>query len=107
MPCIQYHLYADGSQTCISFKTDSSVELQMAKSKVELCVKNIYTWMVRNYIMAQSNQDKSELLVFQSKFRDEPILNCINVVDQRIKAVSRARNLRVVFDSFFLLFKNM
>lgn len=57
--------------------------------------------MVHNAL--KLNQDKSELLVFPSKFRDEPELNCINVVDQRIKAVSRARNLGVVFDSFLSL----
>ena len=39
------------------------------------------------------NQDKSELLVFSSKFLAEPELNCINVVDQRIKLVLSARNL--------------
>ena len=46
------------------------------------------------------NQDKSELLVFSSKFLAEPELNCINVVDQRIKFVLSARNLGVVFVSF-------
>ena len=46
------------------------------------------------------NQDKSELLVFSSKFLAEPELNCINVVDQRIKLVLSARNLGVVFVSF-------
>ena len=42
----------------MSFKTDSSVQLQMAKSKVELCVKDIYTWMVHNDF--KLNQDNSE-----------------------------------------------
>ena len=42
------------------------------------------------------NRDKSELLVFTSKFRAEPELNCINVIDPYIKPVSSARNLGVV-----------
>ena len=54
--------------------------------------------MVHNAL--KLNQDKSELLVFSSKFRAEPELNCINVVDQRIKLVSSARNLGVVFVSY-------
>ena len=71
----------------------------MNKSKqVELCVKGISTWMVHNAL--NLNQDKSELLVFSSKFLAEPELNCISVVDQRIKLVLSARNLGVVFVSF-------
>lgn len=54
--------------------------------------------MVHNAL--KLNQDNSELLVFSFKFRAEPELNCINVVDQRIKLVSSARNLGVVFVSF-------
>ena len=54
--------------------------------------------MVHNAL--KLNQDKSELLVFSSKFRAEPGLNCINVVDQRIKLVLSARNLGVVFVNF-------
>ena len=42
------------------------------------------------------NRDKSELPVFTSKFRAEPELNCINVIDPYIKLVSSARNLGVV-----------
>ena len=61
-------------------------------------LKTFKLWMVHNAL--KLNQDKSELLVFSSKFRAEPELNCINVVDQRIKLVSSARNFGVVFDSF-------
>ena len=61
-------------------------------------LKTFKLWMVHNAL--KLNQDKSELLVFSSKFRAEPELNCINVVDQRIKLVSSARNFEVVFDSF-------
>ena len=78
-------------------KTDSNVDLQMTKSKqVELYFKDI-GW-VHNAL--NLNQDKSELLVFSSKFHAEPELNCINVVDQRIRLVSSARNLGLVFYSF-------
>ena len=45
-------------QIYVSFKTNLSVELQMAKSKVELCVKDIYTWMVHNDY--KLNHDNSE-----------------------------------------------
>ena len=35
---LQYHLYANNSQLYVSFKTESSDDLYLAKSKVELCV---------------------------------------------------------------------
>ena len=56
---IQYHLCADDSQINISFRTDASLELLMAQSKVELRVTGIYTWMVHNGL--KLNRDKSEL----------------------------------------------
>ena len=52
---LQYHLYANNSQLYVSFKTESSDDLYLAKSKVELCVWDIDTWMLHN-------QNKSELL---------------------------------------------
>ena len=80
---LQFHLYADDSQLYVSFKTDSNQELLTAKSKVELCVRDIDTWMVHNGL--KLNQDKSELLVFSSKFCVRPALDCVEVVDEQIQ----------------------
>lgn len=68
-------------------------------SKVELCVRDIDTWMVHNGL--KLNQDKIELLVFGSKFRVRPALDCVEVVDEQIKPSSSARNLGVKCDTSF------
>ena len=72
----------------VSFKSDLSDELQMAKSKVELCARDIYTWMGHNGL--RLNQEKSDLFVFTYKFLVEPDLNCINDVDECNISVSSA-----------------
>ena len=47
-----------------------------------MCVKEINTWLVHNGL--KLNQDKSELVLFTSKFRDEPILDHVEIIDEKI-----------------------
>ena len=51
---LQYHLYADGSQLYVFFRTESSIDLYLAKSKVELCVRDINTLDVAQWPKTQS-----------------------------------------------------
>ena len=90
------HLY-------VSFKTDSSDNLQIAESKVELCVqvRDIDIWMLQNGL--KLNQEKSEMLVLTLKFRASPELVAISVVDEHVKPESSARNLRELFDTYLSL----
>lgn len=44
----------------------SQDELSTVKSKVELCVKHIDSWMILNGL--KLNQDKTELLLISSRF---------------------------------------
>ena len=98
---LKYHLYADDSQLYISFKTDSHEDLQMVKAKIETCVKEINAWLVHNGL--KLNQDKSELVLFTSKFRDEPILDHVEIIDEKIKPVSTSKTLGVIIDKYFSL----
>ena len=98
---LKYHLYADDSQLYVSFKTDSHEDSQMDKAKIEMCVKEINAWLVHNGL--KLNQDKSELVLFTSTFRDEPILDHVEIIDVKIKLVSTAKTLGVILDKYLSL----
>ena len=73
----------------------------LAKSKVELCVRDIDTWMLHNGL--KLIQDKSELLVFTSKFHVASDLGSVAVVDELITPEPCARNLVVILDTLLSL----
>ena len=50
---------------------------------VELCVKEIGNWMLRNKL--KLNQDKTELLLTSSNYRPRPPLDYIRVGEEVIK----------------------
>ena len=93
---LQYHLYADDTQLYISFKTDCSCDLSLAKRRAECCVNDIDCWMVNNGL--KLNQDKTELVLISSKFRSRPSLEFIQVGDEKIQPKSSVRNLGVIID---------
>ena len=92
----QYHLHADDTQLHISFRTDCSYDLSLAKRRVECCVNDIDCWMVNNGL--KLNPDKTELVLISSKFRCRPSLEFIQVVDEKIQLKPSARNLGVIID---------
>ena len=63
---------------------------------VELCVKDIGDWMLRNKL--KLNQDKTELLVISSKYCSRPLLDYTRVGEEVIKSSKQARNLGIGFD---------
>ena len=38
-------------------------------------------------IVLKLNQDKSKLVIFTSKFRDEPVLDHVEIIEEKIKPV--------------------
>ena len=79
---------------------ESFYDLYLAKSKVELCIRDIDTWMLHNGL--KLNQDKSEPLVFTMKFRVAPELDSA-AVDELITPEPSARNLGVILDTYLSL----
>ena len=77
-----YHLYADDTQLYISFNTDCCADLDEAKLRVERCVEEIDLWMCKNLL--KLNQDKTELVVISSKFRNTRNLEYVRVGDEFI-----------------------
>ena len=74
---LQYHFYADDTQLYITFKTDSADDACLAKSRVEHCVEEIDRWMISNKL--KLNDDKTELIVFSSKFCPRPCLSNVQI----------------------------
>ena len=70
---LQYHFYADDTQLYITFNTDSADDACLAKSRVEHCVEEIDRWMISNKL--KLNVDKTELIVFSSKYCPKPCLS--------------------------------
>ena len=93
---LQYHFYADDTQLYITFKTDSADDACLAKSRVEHCVEEIDRWMISNKL--KLNDDKTELIVFSSKFRPRPGLSNVQIGSQCIEHSNTVRNLGVSFD---------
>ena len=74
---LQYHFYTDDTQLYITFKTDFADDACLAKSRVEHCVEETDRWMISNKL--KLNDDKTELIVFSSKFRPRPCLSNVQI----------------------------
>ena len=81
-------MYADDNQLYFSFKTQ---EVDLAKSKIEECIASICNWMNLNEL--KLNHDKTEIMLFHSKFRAQPLIQSL-----RVLLSSSARSLGVIFD---------
>ena len=93
---LQYHFYADNTQLYITFKTDSADDVCLAKSRVEHCVEEIDRWMILNKL--KLNDDKTELIVFSSKYRPRLCLSKVQIGSECIEQSNTVRNLGVFFN---------
>ena len=97
---LQYHFYADGTQLYITFKTDSADDACLARSRVEHCVEEIDRWMISNKL--KLNDDKTELIVFSSKFRPRPCLSNVQIGSECIEHSNTVGNLGVCLIKLYL-----
>ena len=67
-----------------------------AKSSIELCVNDIKIWMPCHFLKV--NDDKNELPLPQSKYRQMPPLLTVVVGNEMIMPTECARNICVIFD---------
>ena len=93
---LNYHLYADDTQLYLAFDPACNEDLATAKLTVENCVADIRIWMSQNHL--KLNDDKSELLVFHSRFSPRPDILNLTVGDESITPSTSCRNIGVVFD---------
>ena len=93
---LQCHFYADDTQLSITLKIDSADDACLAKSRVEHCVEEIGRWMILNKL--KLNDDKTQLIVFSSKYRPRPYLSNVHIGSECIEQSNTVRNLGVLFD---------
>ena len=90
---LNFHFYVNDSQL-LSFK--GADRLFDSKLQLNACINNICHWMVFNEL--KLNQDKTELLIMNSRYCFYPSLSCLPVGDVDVDPVKASSNLGVVFD---------
>ena len=93
---VSFHQYADDTQIYHTFSTSDASDLEHAKLKLEMCLRDINVWMLHNNL--QLNDDKTKILVFHAKHRPAPYLDCMQVASAELKPSEHARNIGVIFD---------
>ena len=86
---MNFHLYADGTQLYIWFKTCCTNDMELSKTRVEACVRDIDLWMVQNRL--KLNQEKTEVLVFSSRYRPRPNIHDLTIVDEVVNCSSNSK----------------
>ena len=92
---LSHHSYADGTQVYMTMD-HSNNDWRVALGRIELCVSEIREWMNQN--MLKLNDEKSELIVFTSTYKqylynDLSITIGVTIVD----CSSQVRDLGVIF----------
>ena len=80
----------------VFFPSQSQQDLCLVKSKLEAYVKHIDSWMVLNRL--KLNQDKTELLLINSRYRQSLALTHLQGGEKKICPIESVRNLGVHFD---------
>ena len=93
-----YHFYADDSQLYLSFEPKIVTSQSETLIKIEACLADIVIWMNNN--MLKLNAEKTEVIVFTSKYNSNQIKPVsVKVGDSIIPSADNARNLGAIFDS--------
>ncbi len=95
---MEYHLYADDNQLCITFDGADSSSRLAAISQIESCVVEVKEWMLHNIL--KLNGDKTEFLYFLPnylKHTDIPSPS-VTIGSDSISTSSTAKNLGVLLD---------
>ena len=94
---MEYHLYADDTQLYVTFKSNSTDDLETARSRIQTCIRDVDAWMALNNL--KLNTDKTELLVLNARHRPLPPLGSLSVCDDVIEAASEVRNIGALMDT--------
>jgi len=93
---MSYHLYADDTQIYASFQPLVEGQQESCVSSMEVCLRDIETWMIRNKL--KLNNDKSDVLFLRARHRPLPSIGSLMVGNETISPKCSARNIGVIFD---------
>ena len=98
---LSHHSYADDTQWHMTME-HSNNDWRDDLARIELCVSEIREWMNPN--MLKLNDDKTELIVFTSKYKQD-IYNDLNITigDTVVDCSSQVKDLGVIFDRLLSL----
>ena len=93
---LSHHSYADGTQLYITIDHPNN-DWRDGLAHIQLCVSDIKEWMNQN--MLKLNDDKTELIVFASKYKQD-VYNDLNIPigDTVVDCSSQVKDLGVIFD---------
>ena len=72
---VNFHCYADDTNLYLSIKREQCNQL----TKLQACLKDIKTWMARNFLLL--NSDKTEVLILGPKHLRDTLSNDIDALD--------------------------
>ena len=93
---LSHHSYADDTQLYMTMD-HSNNDWRDGLARIELCVSEIREWMNQN--MLKLNDDKTELIVFASKYKQD-LYNDLSITigDTVVDCSSHVKDLGVIFD---------
>ena len=93
---LSHHSYADDTQLYMTMD-HSNNDWRDGLARIELCVSEIREWMNQN--MLKLNNDKTELIVFASKYKQD-LYNDLSITigDTVVDYSSQVKDLGVIFD---------
>ena len=93
---LSHHSYADDTQLHMTME-HSNNDWRDGLAGIELCVSEIWEWMNQN--MLKLNDDKTELIVFTSKYKQD-LCNVLSITigGTVVDCSSQVRDLGVIFD---------
>ena len=93
---LSHHSYADDTQLHMTMD-HSNNDWRDGLARIELCVSEIREWMNQN--MLKLNDDKTELIVFTSKYKQD-LYNDLSITigGTVVDCNSHVRDLGVIFD---------
>ena len=102
---LSHHSYADDTQLYMTMD-HSNNDWRDSLARIELCVSEIREWMNQN--MLKLNDDKTELIVCTSKYKQE-LYNDLSITigDTVVDCSSQVRDLVVIFDRVLSLRKHV